>query len=399
MTLQDSIRYFTEETHIMPCLSIACGTAEQVLTAHGGLADEATGRLLSADSLFDLASLTKLFTGLMVMRLHEEGRLDLSRPVTDYAPQFGHLTDVTVDQVLGFEIALTTAARVDAAPSVGEAERLLYAIQPGPVTGRAYSDMHAMVLRYVIEGAAQEPYGKLLHRCILHPLGMTNTFHMVPESRRSLCVSCDNEHRIERGRYILRSGVQPGTPHDPKARVLYPEPCGHAGLFSTRGDLVKLCQRLLRGDVISREGIIAMSRNRTGRLRPDGTYQQYLGAQCYVKHPQQRHSEVPVYESEQAISLSGFTGHHLSVDVGTGVFALFLGSRCQNRLTVLVPEEGKSLTDYGLQADGTGRVLWPDGTWVDSSVNYVYQKDAHFHQAVMDELGLAPHRTESTAWT
>ena len=399
MTLQDSIRFFTEETHIMPCLSVACGTAEKALTAHGGLADEAAGRLLTEDSIFDLASLTKLFTGLLVMRLHEEGRLDLFHPVMEFAPQFVNLAGVSVDQVLGFEVGLTTPARVDAAASGEEAERLLFAIQPGPVTGRAYSDMHAMVLKAVIEGAAQESYGELLRKCILSPLDMANTFHVVPENRRSLCVSCDNEHRIERGRYILRSGVQPGTPHDPKARVLYPEPCGHAGLFSTRGDLVKLCQGLLRSDVISREGLVAMSRNRTGHQRPDGSYQQYLGAQCYVKHPVQRHSEVPVYESDQAISLSGFTGHHLSVDVGTGVFALFLGSRVQNRLSVLVPEEGKSLTDYGLSADGIGRLLWPDGTWIYSSVNYVYQKDAHFHQAVANEMGLPPNRTASTAWT
>ena len=388
MTLQDAIRYFTEETHIMPCLSVACGTADTVLTAHGGLADEKTGRPLTEDSLFDLASITKLFTALIVMRLREEGSLDLTRPVTAYAPQFTRLCGVTVDQVLGFEIGLTTAARLDTQPSAEAARALLNDIQPGEVTGRAYSDMHAMVLRYVVEGAAGEDYATLLHRLILAPLGMASTHLVVPENRRSLCVSCDNEHRLERGRYILRDGVAPGTPHDPKARVFWPEPCGHAGLFSTRGDLVKLCQGLLRGDLISRDSLLFMSRNRTGHQRPDGTYQQYLGAQCYVKHPIQRHSEVPPYESDKAISLSGFTGHHISVDIENGVFALFLGSRCQNRLTVLVPEEGKSLTDYGLNPDGTGCIFWPDGTQVWSSVNYVYQKDAHFHQAVANEMGL-----------
>ncbi len=399
MTLKDSIRFFTEESRIMPCLSVACGTADSALTTHGGLADEAAGRLLTADSIFDLASLTKLFTGLLVMRLFEEGRLDLARPVTAYAPQFSHLSGVTVDQVLGFEVGLTTPARVDAQASPEAARRVLFDIRPGEITGRAYSDMHAMVLKAVAEGAAREDYAALLNRSILLPLGMANTFLVVPEDKRSLCVSCDGEHRIEREQYILRRCVVPGTPHDPKARALYPEPCGHAGLFSTRGDLVKLCQGLLGERVISREGLIFMSRNRTGHLRPDGTYQQFLGAQCYVKHPQQRHSEVPVYESDKAISLSGFTGHHLSVDVETGVFALFLGSRTQNRLTVLVPEAGKSLTDYGLRADGTGSILWPDGTRVDSSVNYVYQKDAHFHQAVANEMGLTRWTKANTAWT
>ncbi len=388
MTLQDSIRFFTEESHIMPGLAVACGTAEHALTAQGGLADEDSQRPLTPDSLFDLASLTKLFTGLMVMRLHEEGRLDLTRPITAYAPQFVNLSAVTVDQVLGFEVALTTTDRVDTQKTPDAARRLLFDIRPGVVTGRAYSDMHAMVLKHVIEGAAGEDYAALLYRCILAPLGMQDTFLAVPEDRRTDCVCCNGEHRMERGRYILRSDVLPGTPHDPKARALYPESCGHAGAFSTLGDMVKLCKGLLRGDVISRNGIIAMSRNRTGYLRPDGTWQQYLGAQCYVKHPVQRHSEVPLYESDKAVSLSGFTGHHLSVDVETGVFALLLGNRVQNRLTVLLPEEGKSITDYGLHPDGTGSILWPDGTRVWSSVNYVYQKDAHFHRAVARELGL-----------
>ena len=372
----------------MPGLSVACGTADAVLRAHGGLSDEDNKTPLTEDSLFDLASLTKLFTGLMVMRLREEGKLDLNRSVTAYAPQFTHLDGVTVDQVLGFEIALTTTERVDTQPSPEAGRALLLDIRPGTVTGRAYSDMHAMVLRHVLEGAAQESYEALLQRCILMPLGMRDTYLVVPQELRSRCVSCDHEHRLERGRYILRDGVAPGMPHDPKARVLYPEPCGHAGLFATAGDLVKLCQGMLRGDVLSRESLLFMSRNRTGHRRADGTYQQYLGAQCYVKHPVQRHSEVPVYESDKAISLSGFTGHHLSVDVETGVFALFLGNRVQNRLTVLLPEPGKSITDYGLQPDGTGCILWPDGRQVWSSVDYVYQKDEHFHRAVSCELGL-----------
>ena len=381
----------------MPGLSVACGTKDQVITALGGLADEDTNMPLTADSIFDLASLTKLFTALLVMRLREDGCLDLSRPVTAYAPQFVHLDGVTADQVLGFEIALTTTARVDMQKTPEAGRALLFDIRPGEVTGRAYSDMHAMVLKHVVEGAAGEDYASLLNRLILRPLGMNNTYIVVPESKRSLCVSCNNEHRMERGHHIRRDGVLPGTPHDPKARVLYPEPCGHAGLFSTRGDLVKLCQGLLRYDVLPKDALLFMSRNRTGHRREDGSYQQYLGAQCYVKHPIQRHSEVPLYESDKAISLSGFTGHHLSVDVETGVFALFLGNRVQNRLTVLVPEAGKSITDYGLNADGTGSLVWPDGREVWSSVNYVYQKDEHFHAAVGCELGLPLQRTASTA--
>jgi len=114
MSLQDAIRYFTEETHIMPCLSISCGRKDMALHERGGVINR-QGTPLAEDSLFDLASLTKLFTGLLVMRLREEGRLDLARPVAAYAPQFVQLDAVTVDQVLGFEVALTTPERVDTA--------------------------------------------------------------------------------------------------------------------------------------------------------------------------------------------------------------------------------------------------------------------------------------------
>ncbi|MBQ8200725.1 MAG: beta-lactamase family protein [Clostridia bacterium] len=397
MTLQDAIRYFTEETHIMPCMSVACGTAGTCISALGGMAD---GRHtpLNGDMLFDLASLTKLFTGLMVMRLHEEGRLDLSQPVTRYAPQFTHLTETSVDKVLGFEVALTTPERVDTQKTPGDGYRQLCDIRPGEVTGRAYSDMHAMVLRHVIEGAAQEAYMHEISRTILTPLGMQDTFQVVPEERRAACVSCDGEHRIERGRYILRQGIAPGTPHDPKARLLWPESSGHAGLFATMGDMVRLCQGLLKGDVVSRSTLVEMSRNRTGCRRPDGTYSQYLGAQCYVKHPQQYFSEIPLYESDKAIGLSGFTGHHLSVDVETGVFVVFLGSRVQNRLTVLLPEPGRTLADYGLNPDGTGCITWPDGSRVWSSVDYVHHKDVHLHQAVASVMGLPQWRKPGTAW-
>lgn len=387
MKLEDSVRYFTDETHIMPCLAVACGDAGRFVCSQGGVIDR-EGTPITESSIFDLASLTKLFTGLTVMRLWEEGRLDLTAPVTAYAPQFAHLTGVTVDQVLGFEVALTTESRIDTAKTPDEAQQLLQAIRPGAVTGRAYSDMHAMVLKYVIEGAAGEDCLSVIRRLILNPLQMRETWLHVPPERLPDCVLYDGEHRIENGRHIIRSGIGRGIPHDPKAARLYPDFAGHAGLFATMGDMVKLCQGLLRGQIVRRETLIAMSRNRTGHRRLDGSWQQYLGAQCYVKHPVQYHSEIPRYESEQAIGLSGFTGHHLSVDVGHGVFALFLGNRVLDRLTVVIPEAGKAITDYGLNPDGTGQVPWPDNQRVWSSVDYVHHKDEHFHPSVASALGL-----------
>lgn len=398
-TLKEAIGYFTEEKHILACLSVTCGDAVSAHHALGGVVDR-QGTPLQESSVYDLASLTKLFTGLAVMRLKEEGLLDLSRPVTDYAPLFRALRDVTVDQVLGFEIGLTTPGRVDAQADPAAALDCLHGIMPGPVLARAYSDMHAMVLKYVIEGAAGESYMQVLSSRFLTPLGMDSTFAQVPPERTADCILYDGEHRIEGEKWILRQGIAPGTPHDPKAHLLMQkeEVCGHAGLFSTRGDMTRLCQGILKGKVLGRDNLRRMARNRTGRPLPDGGWTQFLGSQCYVKHPQQYFSEIPLYMSPGAIGLSGFTGNHLSVDPETGVFALFLGNRVLDRLTVLVPEKGLSRKDYGLNEDGSGQVRWTDGSLLFSSVDYVHQKDAKLHAPIGELLRLPHWRPEGSEW-
>ncbi|MBR2287893.1 MAG: serine hydrolase, partial [Clostridia bacterium] len=222
------------------------------------------------------------------------------------------------------------------------------------------------------------------------PLSMTEIFGTVPEEKRERCVSCDREHRIEGEKWILREGIAPGTPHDPKAHLLQTaeDVCGHAGLFGTAADLVKLCRGMLEEKIVSDSTLLEMARNRTGHPLPGGGYTQYLGAQCYVRHPQQVHSEVPVYMSDRAIAMGGFTGHHLSVDPETGIFVVSLGNRVLNRLTVCVPPEGRTLEDYGLLPDGRGQIRWTDGEMIWSSARYVHLKDEHMHAAIMDTLGV-----------
>ena len=399
--LNEAIGYFTHEKKLMACMSVACGDARHETHASGGVIDMG-GTPVGADSIFDIASLTKLMTALTVMRLYEDGVIDLRAPVTRYAPQFVHLQDVTVDQLLGFEVLLTTQQRVDTQPDREAGLQQLFDIRASEhASGRFYSDMHAMVLGHAVEGATGMRLEDAMRKLIFDPLGMHETRAHVPEDMRCRCVSCDREHRIERGRWMLREGIAPGTPHDPKARLLSPEGealCGHAGLFSTRGDLVKLCQGMLSGSVVSPESLAMMAKNRMGRSLPDGGHTQYLGSQCYVKHPNQYFSEIPLYMSDRAIGLSGFTGHHLSVDPETGVFVVCLGSRVMNRLTVLIPEEGKTRRDYGLNDDGSGQILWTDGELIDSSVDYVHHKDAQLHRRIAALLDLPVWRKAGSEW-
>lgn len=389
--LDRAVRYFTRESRSLACMSVVCGTREAAYSALGGVRDR-EGHPVKPDSVFDLASLSKLFTALTALRLRAAGRLDFSAPVTRYAPQFTHLDGVTAEQVLGFELALKTPVRIDAAGSPQEACEALFACVPSPNgENRAYSDIHAMVARYVLEGAADMSLAELVRREILAPLGMDETWCCPPPEVRDRCVSCDREHRIEGDRWFVREGIAPGTCHDPKARALSPdgrEFCGHAGLFSTAGDMARLCRGILRGDAVSAGDLRDMARNRTGHRRQDGGWTQHLGLLCYVRHPDQYHSEVPVYMSGSAVALSGFAGNHIAVDPELGVFEFYLGSRVMDRLSTLVPPPGMTRADYGLAPDGTGIVDWPGEGPVISSVDFVHLKDAHYHPAVQETLGL-----------
>ena len=384
-TLLKGLRYFTRETRILSAASLACGVGNRLETA-------LDGEDVSERSVFDLASVTKLFTGLCAMKLKEEGLLDFGRPVSCYDSRFAGLSGVTVKQLMAFAVSLQTEGRLDECPDRETAEKALFHVRCEGLSGRrAYSDIPAMVLKYVLEAAGGAPLAELVRRLILLPADMTETWAKVPEERRADCQRYSGEFRIQEGKMVFREGPEPGIPHDPKATLMQGDSgnlCGHAGLFSTRGDLIRFCRAVLAGRIVGEASLREMAVNRTGRRMPDGGWSQFLGYQCYLRHPDQYYSEIPVYMGPGAFGIGGFTGNHLSLDPERGIFVVFLGNRVRDRLTVLIPEKGKTLTDYGLLENGQGRIRRPDGKEVPSSVQYVHQKDAHLHAAVAEALSL-----------
>lgn len=388
--LEEAIRFFTREKKIMSSLEVTCGDRNRTETARDG--EAGPGVPLTDHTLYDLASATKLFTGLALMRLTEEGVLDLNRSVASYDVRFVNLTGVTVEELMRFGVLLKTPGRVDEQENREQALECLFHTENAGATGRRpYSDIPAMVLKYVAEAVTGDSFYECIRKKILEPAGMTETFARVPEERKKDCVLYDLEHRIEKDKHILKTGIAPGMPHDPKARILSPDGgdlFGHAGLFSTRRDMEKFCRAVLDEKIVSSASLKTMAVNRTGRPLSEGGFSQFLGYQCYVKHPDQYFSEIPAYQTEHAIGIGGFTGNHVSIDPSLGVFSVFLGNRVYDRLTVLLPEEGKDYRDYGLNEDGTGSVIWDDGREIYSSVNYVHQKDEHLHEVIRKELGL-----------
>ena len=396
--LLGKMRYLCDETQMLSGITVAYGTSQKSEHALWGRAQEVTlhggqfvphVRPLQEDSIYDLASLTKLFTSVMTMILVKQGKLSLDEHIGAIDPRFENLHHVTVFDTLCYRACLQTPGRIDDAPSCEEGLFRLFSVRTAPSPAvRIYSDINAMVMKYVIEAKAGMSLYDAIRKYILIPAGMTETYALVPEDKRDRCVCYNYEHRIVRDTYILRTDTMPGMPHDPKAMLLGQggDLCGHAGLFSTRQDMVRFAQALLRGELISREALTQIATNRTGKYNEDGTYRQPLGFLCFTKHPLQRLSEVPAHMGAHALGISGFTGNHLVLDPALDCFEVFLGNRCHARVSHITPPQGLELTAYGLDDIGAGLVPWTDGRLVPSSAKYVYQKDACLHEPIVQRM-------------
>ena len=342
---------------------------------------------LIASSIFDLASLTKLFTCISILMLLEDRIIRMSDCIGVLDERFAHLNDVSLLDVLSYRAVLRSPERIDAQATKAKAEVQVfstYRSHRNPT--KLYSDMNALVLKYAIEAVTGITFWSFLQQHILGPIGMTNTFARVPENRLDDCVCYNYEHRIVDGQYLLNKIVTPGTPHDPKARLLCVDEenvSGHAGLMSTLGDMINLAQALLAGRLFSRETLRLIGINRTGSLKVSGDYVQYMGLLCFSRSAVPRLSEVPKWMGRRAFALSGYTGNHIAIDPDLGVFDLLLGNRCHNRLSLVQPAEAAG---HQLNHDGSGRVAWPDGRMVYSSWKYVYLKDRFIHNPIYDIL-------------
>lgn len=396
--LLDKMRFLCDETRMLTGITAAYGTSkccEHVLYGRAQEISLEDGHFVSCirplqeDSIYDLASLTKLFTSVMTMILVERGMLSLDERIGDIDARFVHLKDVSVLDTLCYRVCLQTPGRIDDAPNRDEGLRRLFGVRTAlsPAV-RIYSDINAMVIKYIIEAKTGMAFADALHAYILDPAGMQETYAHVPEDKRSRCVCYNYEHRIVREAYTLRTQTELGVAHDPKAMLLGSggDLCGHAGLFSTRADMVRFAQALLRDELISRESLLEIATNRTGKYNEDGTYRQPLGFLCFTKHPLQRLSEVPAHMGMHALGISGFTGNHLVLDPELDCFEVFLGNRCHGRVSHITPPQDVSLSHYGLDDIGAGLVSWPDGRLVPSSAKYVYQKDACLHEPIVQRM-------------
>ena len=125
--------------------SVTVGNAREVIKTQEGIVPDV--RPLTAHTLYDLASLTKLFTAVSVLQLVERGMLRLTDTVAAADARFSQLYNTTIQEALTFQAVLKSPQRVDAQPDFDSAQRQVFAIYRSEhMPERLYSDMNALLL-------------------------------------------------------------------------------------------------------------------------------------------------------------------------------------------------------------------------------------------------------------
>jgi uncharacterized protein YbbC (DUF1343 family)/CubicO group peptidase (beta-lactamase class C family) len=207
--------------------------------AYGNRSLSPTVEPMTEDTVFDCASLTKvLATAPAVMQLYEQGRFRLNDSVALYLPEFGvnGKQDITIRQLLTHYSGLP-ADVVLTEVWEGKAEGLRRAMTSTPVTAPGvqfrYSDINFITLGALVEKLSGLPLDQYEQQNIAQPLGVQMRF-LPPESWVGNIAPTQYDQGV-----MLR-----GVVHDPTSRRMGGV-AGHAGLFSTAGDVAIYAQNLL----------------------------------------------------------------------------------------------------------------------------------------------------------
>ena len=183
----------------LPALSIALVEDRQIVWAKGfGFADPKSKTPATAETVYRVGSVSKLFTDIAVMQLVEQGKLDLDAPVTRYLPDFRPRNSfgksVTLRQLMSHRSGLVREPPVGHyfdpdEPSLARTIASLNqtALVYAPETRTKYSNAAIAAVGYVLERTEGQPFAKYLKRAVLDPLGLErSSFEPTPQTTKDL---------------------------------------------------------------------------------------------------------------------------------------------------------------------------------------------------------------------
>ena len=346
--LVEKVLNFVDDKRLTPCLSLSYGTQNYIETLSLSNNHKTS---ISKNTIYDLASITKLFTSISILKLYSSGLIDLDEEIVKYAPEFKNLKGITIMDLLTFKVPLKTDSRIDKAEDKEQALKILQDISIDYENNRLrpYTDMGAMVLKYVVENVTGISMYEYIDNTILKNLNMKDTHVVVPSHKLERVVSTSGAGYLYKDGNAMFKEVPAGTVFDDKAKILgQPEGnlSGHAGLFSTANDMSKLAEALMNGYVLNKDLVKSIGKNETGKTviynGEDKTIQ-YLGKLVFSKNPVHADSEVYHALSASSFASQGWTGTQLTVDPINSVYAFMGASKANNRMVFIDPSQKQKI--------------------------------------------------------
>jgi CubicO group peptidase (beta-lactamase class C family) len=304
---------------------VLVGSREGVLfeKAYGRIAPEATARPITTDALFDLASLTKVIaTTTAIMRLAEEGKLSLVDPVRRWLPE---LEGKGKDDLLLLNLLTHTSGLDDfsfdsAAPLQSAIMGVAGQKLKGDLGSRFhYADINFILLAEVVRRVSGEPLDRYTATRFFSPLGMKDTgFHPPAESYGRIAPT-----------YVDNGTALVGLPQDYPARQLGGV-AGHAGLFSTAGDLALFCRMILGEGELGGKRVLqarTVSQMTAPYFSRGGRVIRGLGWDIVSPFSTPRGGLF----SRSSFGHTGYSGGSLWIDGDAGIYVILLTSRLDYR--------------------------------------------------------------------
>lgn len=234
------------------------------------------------DTEYDIASITKLFTLVLVWKYIDNGLLHLTDKVCDIDYHFPYL-DYTIEDLIKMSGYIITDSRIDLAHNQDEAYQRLYSVHAINYDKEVnnYTDVGFMTLATVIEHINNRRFEDII-------IEFYNSYGI----------------KINQKKNVVGNGHNDIIPHDPKNRII--GGClGSAGIFINSENMMKMASKLFNDrDLISKENLNKLSHKLFNANHANKGY-----GGVYVKHPLGiKKSSTPNAYSNLAFSHQGYTG-------------------------------------------------------------------------------------------
>jgi uncharacterized protein YbbC (DUF1343 family)/CubicO group peptidase (beta-lactamase class C family) len=317
----------------LPGAVVLAGRGDRVLwrKAYGSRAVGPPAEPMTLDTIFDLASLTKVVaTAPAVMQLVEDGRIRLTDRVATYIPGFERYGKdaITIRDLLTHMSGLRPD--VDLADDwLGRETAIKLAVEevPAAPAGRrfVYSDINFFLLAEIVARVSKAPFETVVRDRIFRPLGMRETTFLPPASVLARIAPtepctpygwpCQGPNMV-----LLR-----GVVHDPTARRMGGV-AGHAGLFGTAADLAIYARMMLNGGAIGTARVLSplsVARMTSPATPPGEANLRGFGWDLDSSYSANRGELLPL----GSYGHTGFTGTSVWIDPATQLYIVFLSNR------------------------------------------------------------------------